>query len=82
MAWYGYVTLAILALTWLAVTRASLADDTGTLATSANEIRRMFAVLCAPPRDEQHARRWSRWRHRYQESARHRRYQRQRLQDH
>jgi len=35
-----------------------------------------------PPRDEQHARRWSRWRHRHQERARRSHYQRQRLQDH
>jgi hypothetical protein len=51
-AWHRYVTLAMLALAWLAVTRASLADDTGTLVISANEIRRMFTALCGPPRDE------------------------------
>jgi SRSO17 transposase len=81
-AWYRYVTLAMLALAWLAVTRASLAADNDTLATSANEIRRMFTALCGPPRDEQHARHWSRWRHRQQERARHCHYQRQRLKDH
>jgi SRSO17 transposase len=81
-AWYRYVTLAMLALAFLAVTRAALADDSGTLVSSANEIRRMFAALSAPSRDDQHARRWSRWRHRHQERARHFHYQRQRLKDH
>jgi SRSO17 transposase len=88
-AWYRYVTLAMLALAWLAVTRATLAGPPGPgrapesqLITSANEIRRMFAALCGPPPDEQHARRWSRWRHHHQERARHCHYQRQRQQDH
>jgi hypothetical protein len=36
----------------------------------------------APPRDQQHARHWSRWRHGHQERARRYHYQRQRLQDH
>jgi SRSO17 transposase len=86
-AWYRYVTLAMLALAWLAVTRAELAEPphTGTagdLVTSANEIRRMFSALCGPPPDPQHARRWSRWRHRHQQRARHCHYQRQYRQDH
>jgi len=80
-AWYRYVTLAMLALAWLAVTRAALADGNDQLITSANEIRRMFTALCGPPPDQQHARRWSRWRHRHQERARHCHYQRQRSQD-
>jgi SRSO17 transposase len=82
-AWYRYVTLAMLALAWLAVTRAALADDAGSgLTTSANEIRRMFTALCGPRRDEQHSRHWSRWRHHHQERAQHSHYQRQQLQDH
>jgi hypothetical protein len=60
----------MLALAWLAVTRASLADDSDDLMTPAGEIRRMFAALCGPPRDEQNARHWSRWRRRHQERAR------------
>jgi hypothetical protein len=78
-----------LAAAWLAVTRAALVGPPAPgqppdaqLITSANEIRRMFAALCGPPRDEQHARRWSRWRHRHQERARHCHYQRQRQQYH
>jgi SRSO17 transposase len=88
-AWYRYVTLAMLALAWLSVTRASLTEPVqpgepgpGRLTTSANEIRRLFTALCGPPPDEKHTRRWSRWRHRHQEHARHCHYQRQRRQDH
>lgn len=83
-AWYRYVTFAMLALACLAVTRAALADDSTILLTSANEIRRIFAALCGPPRDEQHAGHWSRWRHHHQQQQRasHFHYQRQRLKDH
>jgi SRSO17 transposase len=81
-AWYRYVTLAMLALAFLAVTRAALADEEATFISSANEIRRMFTALCAPPPDDQHARHWSRWRHHRQERARHFHYQRQQLKDH
>jgi hypothetical protein len=86
-AWYRYLTLAMLALAWLAVTRAQLAEPSGPstgseLLTSADEIRRMFTALCGPPPDHQHARHWSRGRHQHQERARDCRYQRQRLQDH
>jgi hypothetical protein len=72
----------MLALAWLAVTRASLADGNDNLVTLANEIRRMFTALCGPAHDGQHARRWSRQRHCHQERARHCHYQRQRQQDH
>ncbi len=61
-AWYRYVTLAMVAAAWLAVTRADLADGTGTLTTSLGEIRRMFTALCSLSRDEQHAHHLSRWR--------------------
>jgi SRSO17 transposase len=88
-AWYRYVTLAMLALAWLAVTRASLAAPSepsqapeGQLITPAGEIRRMLTALCPPAPGEQHARHWSRWRHRHQQRARHCHYQRQRRQDH
>lgn len=79
--WYRYVTLAMLALAFLAVTRGALAGEDAVLASSANEIRRMFSVLCGPLPDEQHARRWSRWRHRHQETARRCHYQRQQKRD-
>lgn len=62
-AWYRYITLAMLALAFLAVTRAMLdpdpdrdlepepPDSTGScllVAISANEIRRLFALLTRP----------------------------------
>jgi len=53
------ITLAMLALAWLAVTRAALADGDAQTMTSANEIRRMFTALCGAPPDVQHARCWS-----------------------
>src|SRR6202034_1519570 len=81
-SWYRYITLAMLALAFLAVTRAALADDDAAPASSANEIRRMFTALCAPPPDQQHARHWSRWRHHHHEPARRCHYQRQQKQDH
>ncbi|WP_442813780.1 IS701 family transposase [Streptosporangium subroseum] len=104
-AWYRYMTLAMLALAFLAVTRAILADEspspdpeeriqaldktigntepTGSLiAISANEIRRLFALLTRPPTDEQHIRHWSMWRLRHQTRARRAHYQRQRIRDH
>jgi SRSO17 transposase len=59
-SWYRYITLAMLALAFLAVTRAVLADDSTGLTSSANEIRRMFTALRAPPPDEEHAPLWSR----------------------
>lgn len=81
-SWYRDVTLAMLALAFLAISRATLAEGRTALASSANEISRMFTVLCAPLPDEQHARRWSRWRRRHQDRARRRHYQHQRLRDH
>jgi hypothetical protein len=48
-AWYRYFTLAMLALAWLAVTRAALAEKNDQLMTSANEIRRMFAPCADRP---------------------------------
>jgi len=63
-SWYRYVTLAMLALGFLAVTRAALADGGAGLASSPTR-----SAACSPPRDEQHARHWSRWRHDHQELA-------------
>jgi hypothetical protein len=76
----------MLALAYLAVTRPRLAaadppaEDQMTV--SANEIRRMFTALCSPPPDQDHARRWSRWRHQHQQRACHCHYKRQHQQDH
>ncbi|WP_406318296.1 IS701 family transposase [Streptosporangium sp. NBC_01639] len=95
-AWYRYMTLAMLALAFLAVTRATLAGEpnppdhdhmtTGsvghTIVISANEIRRLFASLTRPSIDEHHIRHWSVWRIRHQTRARRAHYQRQRNIDH
>jgi SRSO17 transposase len=87
-AWYRYITLAMLALAWLAVARARLAGTTepgnpaDRVISSASEIRRMFTTLCSLPPSEHHARRWSRWRQHHQERARKSHYQRQQKQDH
>lgn len=87
-AWYRYITLAIFALAFLAVTRAALASDPAKPATtgqlimiSANEIRRLFALLTRPPTNESHIMRWSYWRRRHQARAHRSHYQRQRLKD-
>jgi len=88
-AWYRYITLAMLAMAFLAVRRADLAGtepDNSPLSDqpipiSANEIRRLFAQLCRPPTDPHHTQHWSRWRLRHQTRARRCHYQRQQNQD-
>jgi hypothetical protein len=87
-AWYRYITLAMLALAFLAVTRAALGArpvppaGTGPLIElSANEIRRLFALLTRPPTSRPHILHWSRWRRRHQARARQSHYQRQQLKD-
>ncbi|MFI6928702.1 IS701 family transposase [Nonomuraea spiralis] len=87
-AWYRYITLAMLALAFLAVTRATLAPElgptTGTgqlIAISANEIRRLFAQLARPPINEDHILHWSHWRRRHQTRARQSHYQRRHPKD-
>ncbi|WP_453832668.1 IS701 family transposase [Streptosporangium saharense] len=100
-AWYRYITLAMLALAFLAVTRTMLADEpsgpegdepkasrergTGLagppIVVSANEIRRLFALLTRPPIDEQRIRHWSAWRLRHQARAQRAHYQRQHTKD-
>ncbi|MEU1393655.1 MULTISPECIES: hypothetical protein [unclassified Nonomuraea] len=87
-AWYRYITLAMLALAFLAVTRAALGATptppagTGPLIEmSANEIRRLFALLTRPPASRSHTLHWSRWRRRHQARARRSHYQRQQLKD-
>ncbi|GAA4561369.1 IS701 family transposase [Planotetraspora kaengkrachanensis] len=98
-AWYRYMTLAMLALAFLAVTRATLirepdpdeiASPKGPtpitrsdrlIAISANEIRRLFALLTRPSINEGHVHRWSLWRRRHQTHAQQSHYQRQQLKD-
>lgn len=89
-AWYRYITLSMLALAFLTVTRAHLAENEPDnrpagdqpVPLSANEIRRLFAMLCRPPADPHHIQHWSRWRIHHQTRARRCHYQRQHRQDH
>ncbi|MEU7853027.1 hypothetical protein [Nonomuraea sp. NPDC049141] len=69
----------MLALAFLAATRAAPSPEpassarTGAgqlIAISANEIRRLFALLTRPPIDENHIPRWSHWRCQHQVRAR------------
>ncbi|WP_084966061.1 IS701 family transposase [Thermoactinospora rubra] len=89
-AWYRYMTLAMLALAFLAVTRVAVGDpltepaDPGScqlIPMSVNEIRRLFALLTRPPTDESHIVYWSRWRRRRQARARQSHYLRQQARD-
>ncbi|MFI6910503.1 IS701 family transposase [Nonomuraea sp. NPDC050394] len=87
-AWYRYITLAMLALAFLAVTRAVLsaapvppAGTSQLIEMSANEIRRLFALLTRPPISRSHILHWSRWRRRHQARSRQSHYQRQHLKD-
>jgi SRSO17 transposase len=88
-AWYRYITLAMLALAFLAVTRATTCTDPGqahdpndTAPIPANEIRRLFAALTRPQLGHFHIQHWSRWRLRHQARARQSHYQRQHNRDH
>ncbi|GAA1022028.1 hypothetical protein Aple_084020 [Acrocarpospora pleiomorpha] len=107
-AWYRHSTLAMLALAFLAVTRAAHLPPSDppdrltpadsdrphpqptpdppatirhdqTIVTSANEIRRLFALLTRPPIDLAHIRHWFRWRLRHQSRARRCHYQQRQL---
>ncbi|MEV6980419.1 IS701 family transposase [Sphaerisporangium sp. NPDC051017] len=93
-AWYRYMTLAMLALAFLAVTRAALSHEPqeeprpsrprpqqNLITISVNEIRRLYAQLTRPPLDERHAHRWSQWRQRHQTGARRAHYRRQQTKD-
>jgi SRSO17 transposase len=92
-AWYRYITLAMLALAFLAVTRATTYTEpdpsrdhrpasADPAPISANEIRRVFAALTRPRIDRAHIQHWSRWRLHHQTRARQSHYQRQHTKDH
>lgn len=86
-SWHRWVTLALLAHAFLAVTAAlerpeqALADDgtspDGLIPLTCNEIQRLFtALIVQPARDTAHLLRWSTWRRRHQARARHSHYRR------
>jgi hypothetical protein len=81
-SWHRWVTLAMLAYAFLAVTaaieRAQRPPPPGMIALSCNEIAHLFAALVLRPvGDHRHRLRWSWWRRRHQARARRAHYQRQ-----
>ena len=81
-SWYRWVTLAMLAAAFLAVTaaaeHASRQPPDGQVPLTRNEIARLLTALVIwPARDARHRLRWSAWRRRHQHRARTCHYQRQ-----
>jgi hypothetical protein len=87
-SWYRWVTLALLAHAFLAVTtalerreQAPPEDGTspdGLISLTCNEIQRLFiALIVQPVRDTAHRLRRPTWRRRHQARARHSHYRRQ-----
>ncbi|MEU6512386.1 hypothetical protein [Streptomyces sp. NPDC046942] len=87
-SWHRWVTPALLAHAFLAITAAlerrdqALADDgtspNGLIPLTCNEIQRLFTALIArPTRDLAHRLRWSTWRRRHQARAQRSHYRRQ-----
>ncbi|MFE6555182.1 IS701 family transposase [Streptomyces sp. NPDC057746] len=87
-SWHRWVTLALLAHAFLAITAArerqghTPADDgtspDGLIPLTCNEIQRLFITLVVQPvHDTAHRLGWSTWRRRHQARARHSHYQRQ-----
>ncbi|MCC9312543.1 IS701 family transposase, partial [Kitasatospora sp. RB6PN24] len=87
-SWHRWVTLAMLAHAFLAVTaalerpeQAPAADGTspdGLIPLTCNELQRLFTgLIVRPTRDATHLLRWSTWRRRHQARARRSHYRRQ-----
>ncbi|GAA2326631.1 hypothetical protein GCM10010431_56050 [Streptomyces kunmingensis] len=79
-SWHRWVTLAMLAHAFLAVTAAAercgpAADDL--IPLTCNEIQRLLSTLTSRAHDLTHRLRWSHWRRRHQARARACHYQRQ-----
>ncbi|MGW2786619.1 IS701 family transposase [Streptomyces populi] len=80
-SWHRWVTLAMLAHAFLAVTAAAERHDRpgpdGLIPLTGNEIQHLFAALTRPIHDLAHLLRWSHWRRRHQARARQCHYRRQ-----
>jgi SRSO17 transposase len=80
-SWHRWVTLAMLAHAFLAVTAAAERRDRPApedlIPLSCNEVHHLFAALINPVHDLAHRLRWSRWRRRHQARARTSHYRRQ-----
>ncbi len=80
-SWHRWVTLAMLAHAFLAVTAAAERRDhpapDDLIPLTCNEVQRLFAALISPARDLAHRLRCSQWRRRHQARARDSHYGRQ-----
>ena len=80
-SWHRWVTLAMLAHAFLAVTAAAERRDHPAadhlIPLTGNEIQRLFTALLSPVHDLAHRLRWSQWRRRHQARARACHYRRQ-----
>ncbi|MEV7537015.1 IS701 family transposase [Streptomyces hydrogenans] len=80
-SWHRWVTLAMLAHAFLAVTAATERRDRpapdGLIPLTGNEIQHLFATLIGPVHGLAHRLRWSHWRRRHQARARDCHYRRQ-----
>ena len=80
-SWHRWVTLAMLAYAFLAVTRAaetaSESPGEDLIPLTCNDIRHLIIIAYAPHLPWQHHIRWSRWRRRHQATAKRLHYQRQ-----
>ncbi|MER5924809.1 IS701 family transposase [Streptomyces mirabilis] len=80
-SWHRWVTLAMLAHAFLAVTAATERRDRptpdGLIPLTSNEIQHLFAALISPVHDLAHRLRWSHWRRQHQARARLCHYRRQ-----
>jgi hypothetical protein len=80
-SWYRWVTLAMLAATFLAIAaaveHARGPAPAGQAPLTRNEIAHLLATLTSPAHHARHRMHWSRWRRRHQHRARTCHYQRQ-----
>ncbi|WP_316784797.1 IS701 family transposase [Streptomyces sasae] len=80
-SWHRWVTLAMLAHAFLAVTAAVECRENpppdDLIPLTGNEIQHLFAALISPFHDLTHRLRWSQWRRRHQARARNSHYRRQ-----
>ncbi|MEU8927380.1 IS701 family transposase [Kitasatospora sp. NPDC048545] len=85
-SWHRWVTLAMLAHAFLAVTAATERRDRpapdGLIPLTGNEIQHLFAALISPVHDLAHRLRWSHWRRRHQARARQCHYRQQATSSH
>src|SRR5262249_40871079 len=81
VSWHRWVTLAMLAAAFLAITTASEHTQPapgGQIPLTRNETARLLAtIITAPPHSPPHRLAWSTWRRRHQHRAQHSHYQRQ-----